>query len=87
LLAGLNQSRQFRLNLSRLKVAPGMARSSARNGLRRLEDAGLVTVARPAGQRVLVAIIVTTEPLLDPEQPRSTRAANAGAGKKREAAP
>jgi hypothetical protein len=57
-LAGLNRSRAFRLNLSRLRVAPAMARSSARRGLARLEKAGLVTVARPAGQRVVVALIL-----------------------------
>ena len=61
LLAGLNRSRSFRLNLSRLKLAPEMARSSARHGLKKLEDVGLVTTARPAGQRVIVAIRIVGE--------------------------
>jgi DNA-binding transcriptional ArsR family regulator len=56
--AGLARSAAFRLNLSRLAVAPALARSSARRGLRRLEQAGLVSVARPAGQRVLVSLKV-----------------------------
>ena len=56
--AWLDGSLQFRLNLSRVGVAPGLARSSARLGLRRLEQGGLVTVARPAGQRVIVSIQV-----------------------------
>jgi len=56
--AGLAGSLAFRLNLSRLVVAPKLARSSARRGLLRLERDGLVTVARPAGQRLHVAIKV-----------------------------
>ena len=56
--AGLAGSPAFRLNLSRLTVAPKLSRSSARRGLRCLEMAGLVSVARPAGQRLLVAIKV-----------------------------
>jgi hypothetical protein len=56
--AGLAGSLVFRLNLSRLALAPELARSSATRGLQRLEEAGLVSVARPAGQRVLVAIKV-----------------------------
>jgi hypothetical protein len=55
---GLAGSLVFRLNLSRLAVAPKLARSSARRGLQRLEKANLVSVARPAGQRLLVAIKV-----------------------------
>ncbi len=54
--AGLTGSLAFRLNLSQLAVAPKLARSSARRGLQRLEKANLVSVARPAGQRLLVAI-------------------------------
>ena len=54
--AGLTGSLVFRLNLSRLAVAPKLARSSARRGLQRLEKADLVSVARPSGQRLLVAI-------------------------------
>ena len=76
LLAGLNRSRSFRLNLSRLKVAPEMARSSARRGLRQLQDAGLVTTARPAGQRVIVAIKIDETP--DAEVPEQSRAQEAG---------
>ena len=56
--AGLAGSLAFRLNLSRLAVAPKLARSSARRGLQRQEEADLVSVARPAGQRLLVAIKV-----------------------------
>ncbi len=56
--AGLAGSLVFRLNLSRLAVAPKLARSSARRGLLQMERDGLVTVARPAGQRLLVAIKV-----------------------------
>ena len=56
--SGLAGSLVFRLNLSRLAVAPKLARSSARRGLQRLEKADLVSVARPAGQRLLVAIKV-----------------------------
>jgi len=73
LLAGLNRSPSFRLNLSRLKAAPEMARSSARRGLRQLEDAGLVTTARPAGQRVLVAIKVGEAPDPEASRPQATR--------------
>ena len=54
--AGLTGSLAFRLNLSRLAVAPRLARTSARRGLRRLEEAGHVAVARPAGQRSLITI-------------------------------
>ena len=56
--AGLAGSLAFRLNLSQLAAAPKLARSSARRGLKRLEEAGLVTVVRPAGQRSLIAIQV-----------------------------
>jgi hypothetical protein len=56
--AGLAGSLVFRLNLSRLAVAPKLARSSARHGLQSLEGSDLVSVARPVGQRVLVAIKV-----------------------------
>ena len=56
--AGLAGSLAFRLNLSRLAVAPKLARSSARRGLQLLEEADLISVARPAGQRLLVAIKV-----------------------------
>ena len=56
--AGLDGSLVFRLNLSRLAVAPKLARSSARRGLQSLEGSDLVSVARPVGQRVLVAIKV-----------------------------
>ena len=70
-LAGVNGAMEFRLNLSRLRVAPRMARSSARRGLAKLEAAGLVSVARPVGQRVIVAIRVVGEdagtPLVDEE--------------------
>ena len=54
--AGLAGSLVFRLNLSQLAVAPKLARSSARRGLQSLEASGLVSVARPVGQRLLVAI-------------------------------
>ena len=54
--SGLAGSLVFRLNLSRMATAPQLARSSARRGLQRLEEAGLVSVARPVGQRLLVAI-------------------------------
>ena len=56
--AGLAGSLVFRLNLSQLAVAPKLARSSARRGLQSLEASGLVSVARPVGQRLLVAIKV-----------------------------
>ena len=56
--AGLAGSLVLRLNLSQLAVAPKLARSSARRGLQHLERAGLVSVARPVGQRLLVAIKV-----------------------------
>ena len=56
--AGLAGSLVFRLNLSQLAVAPKLARSSVRRGLQHLERAGLVSVARPVGQRLLVAIKV-----------------------------
>ena len=56
--AGLTGSAAFRLNLSRLAVAPQLARTSAGRGLKRLGEAGLVTVVRPVGQRPLIAIKV-----------------------------
>ena len=56
--AGLAGSLVFRINLSQLAVAPKLARSSARRGLQSLEASGLVSVARPVGQRLLVAIKV-----------------------------
>ena len=59
-----------------LLPAVQMARSSARRGLRQLEDAGLVTTARPAGQRVLVAIRIN-EPV-DARVPELGRTQPAG---------
>ncbi len=56
--AGLLQDFVFRLNLARLKAAPDLDRRSATRGLQRLETAGLVSVARPAGQRTLVCLKV-----------------------------
>ncbi len=68
-VAGCARSQAFRLNLSRVRVAPGMSRTSARRGLRQLEEAGLVSVARIPGQRSLVAIVPIREPAIGEAPP------------------
>jgi hypothetical protein len=60
-LAGVHNSSTVRVNLSRLKVAPKMAPSSASDGLKRLEAAGLVHVARKPGSAALVTILGVEE--------------------------
>jgi hypothetical protein len=60
-LVGVHNSWTVRVNLSRLKVASKMAPTSASDGLRRLEAAGLVHVARKPGSAALVTILGVEE--------------------------
>lgn len=53
--AGLKRSKVVALNQSRM-IESGVSRDSARRGLRELEKARLVTVARHAGRKPVVTI-------------------------------
>lgn len=56
--AGLKKSGDVRIALSRLRVAPGMPRSTAARALKELERAGLVSVRRGPGRKPRVRLEV-----------------------------
>jgi hypothetical protein len=59
--AGLASSRTVKLNLSRLTCA-GLSRYSAYRGLRKLEEAGLVSVERRLGAVSRVTLLECNTP-------------------------
>ena len=57
-LSGMEKSSEFSVSIRRLAKETGKSEKTARRGVRSLEEGGLVTVARPPGQRLRVTIVV-----------------------------
>ncbi|MCB1130611.1 MAG: hypothetical protein KDN05_05735 [Verrucomicrobiae bacterium] len=51
----------FKASLGQLQKWTGLSEKSTREGVRRLEEHGLIAVKRPSGQSLVISLVVSGE--------------------------